>query len=100
MSICQGIVAFAVVASALTGLLGRVTSRIAVDSKGTVSTEQPPGDLFSISSRPVEDPDIVSSQCIPVVGRAITLSARVRGPGMHPVEVRFLLKARGQENVL
>src|SRR5438128_12249078 len=99
MSICQGIVAFTVVASALTGSPGRVGSHIAVDSKGTVSTEPPPGDLFSISSGPVDDPDIVSSPCIPVVGRPVTLSARVRGSGKHPVDVRFLLKVRGQQDV-
>ena len=94
------IVAFTVVASALTGSPGRVGSRSAVNSTGILLSEPPPGDLFSISAGPVDDPDIVSSPCIPVVGRPVTLSARVRGPGKHPVEVRFLLKARGQENVL
>ncbi|MBM4073218.1 MAG: hypothetical protein FJ271_30495 [Planctomycetes bacterium] len=91
----NGAICFTVVALALIGSQVRVAWCRADDSNGSG-----PGDLFSISSGPVDDPDIVASRCIPVVGRELTLSARVRGPGAHPVEVRFLLKAKGEENVV
>ena len=57
------------------------------------------GDLFSISPGPIEDPDVVWSKRIPVAGEEITISARVRGKGKHPVAVRFVLDAMGAPKV-
>lgn len=45
-------------------------------------------DLYSISPGSIEDPDIVWSRSIPVVKEKLTISARVRSKGEHPVEVR------------
>lgn len=50
-------------------------------------------DLYSISPGTVDQPDIVWSKMIPVVNDEITISARVRGNGEHPVEVQFVLEA-------
>lgn len=50
-------------------------------------------DLYSISPGSVDQPDIVWSKVIPVVNDKITISARVRGKGEHPVEVQFILEA-------
>src|SRR5262249_40178701 len=79
---------------------GRIGSGSAGGSKGTVSTQPPRGDLFSISSGPVDNPDIVWSPRIPVVGREVTLLARVRGRGEHPVGGRFLFGVAGKEKVV
>ncbi len=49
-------------------------------------------DLYSISPGTISEPDIVWSQRIPVVDEKITISARVRGPGEHPVDVRFMIE--------
>ena len=51
------------------------------------------GDLYSIAEGKVDNPDIVWSRNIPVVGQNITISARVRGTGEHPVPVQFVLEA-------
>ncbi len=50
-------------------------------------------DLYSISPGSVDKPDIVWSRVIAVVKEKLTISARVRGKGKHPVEVRFILEA-------
>ena len=56
-------------------------------------------DLYSISAGTIKDPDIVSSMRIPVVDKEITLSARVRGKGKHPVDVRFTIESPGLDKV-
>ena len=54
----------------------------------------PENDLLSITAGTIENPDIVWSKMIPVVGEEIALSARVRGRGAkEPVAVHFSLKA-------
>jgi len=58
------------------------------------------GDLYSVSPGSVEDPDIVWSKRIPTVNQNINISARVRGPGEHPVAVRFVLEANGVPEVV
>src|SRR5262245_42693982 len=47
-------------------------------------------DLYSISPGRIDNPDIVWSRNIPVVGQEITISARVRGLGKQPVAVRLM----------
>ncbi len=58
-----------------------------------VSTAEIAGDLYAISPDPVDNPDIAWAPRIPALGDRVTLSARVRGPGEHPVEVRFIIEA-------
>ncbi|MFH1422839.1 MAG: CARDB domain-containing protein [Planctomycetota bacterium] len=50
-------------------------------------------DLYSISYGQVDNPDIVCSRSIPIVNEKITIAARVRGKGQHPVSVQFVLSA-------
>lgn len=53
----------------------------------------PVNDLLSITVGTIENPDIVWSKTIPVVGEEIALSARVRGRGAkEPFAVHFSLK--------
>lgn len=52
-------------------------------------------DLYSIAEGRVDDPDIAWSRRIPAVNEEITISARVRGTGVHPVPVQFALEATG-----
>jgi hypothetical protein len=56
-------------------------------------------DLYSISAGGIDNPDIVWSRNIPVAGQEITISARVRGLGKHPVGVRFVLSCPEMETV-
>lgn len=55
----------------------------------------PAEDLYSVVPGEVVDPDIVWSKLIPVVGSEITILARVRGSGQHPVDVQFSLRTPG-----
>jgi hypothetical protein len=50
-------------------------------------------DLYSITEGSVDNPDVVWSKRIPVINDEITISARVRGTGAHPVPVQFVLEA-------
>ena len=54
-------------------------------------TAAAPGDLYSVGPGPTEDRDVAWSRLIPVAGEKVRLSARIRGPGKHPVDVRFVL---------
>src|SRR5262245_21216204 len=63
---------------------------------GTVANA---ADLYSISAGEIDNPDIVWSRNIPVVGHEITISARVRGLGKHPVGVRLMLSCPEMEPV-
>src|SRR5436190_22187310 len=57
------------------------------------STVAHAADLYSIAPGSIDNPDIVWSRNIPVAGQEITISARVRGSGKHPLPVRFLLSS-------
>ena len=48
-------------------------------------------DFLSVSPGSVDDPDIVYSRSIPIAQQKITITARIRGGGEHPVPVRFVL---------
>ena len=49
------------------------------------------GDLYSVVSGPIEDPDIAWAPRIPFVGQRVSVCARIRAEGHHPVEVRFVV---------
>ncbi len=57
------------------------------------SAEEIPADFYAIAPGPVDDPDIAWAPRIPALGDRVTLSARVRGTGGHPVQVRFVIEA-------
>ncbi len=75
-------------------LISPLPSRARADT-GTDS----PGDLYSITPGTMEDPDIVWSTLIPVVGDEITVSARVRGETTAPVDVRFTIRSPDNREV-
>ena len=58
-----------------------------------VSAGDVAGDLYAISPGPVDDPDIAWAPRIPALGDRVTLAARIRGSGEHPVDVRFIIEA-------
>src|SRR5438874_1170331 len=60
---------FMVAGYVLLGWHGRLGLCRASNPDRANRTEAPQGDLYSISAGPVENPDIVSSACIPVVDR-------------------------------
>ena len=48
-------------------------------------------DLYSVSPGSVDQPDITCSRAIPIAQQKTTITARVRGGGVHPVPLRFVL---------